>query len=255
MTNGFENHGINHSSASNINMYVNAPDAWAARYLFGRKFNFALAAKAGVIVEDAVVQVVTGVKDLEAAVKWGVEEFNKAGAFTATDADRKRGEGIPAMIEQAVEYLEPLGTPEFDGGVIGSTMQKQIEIICNGDGWKLPIIGYLDFFYPDAKKIVDLKTTMRAPSVISDDHHRQGSIYKAAYPDFEVDFLYVTPKKTVVHTIENHEARLAEIKTLMNRQEKMLRNDVDVIKDIMPVTMGSFYWNGDEDIREELYGV
>jgi len=50
-TNGFEKHNIDHSSPSSINMWSNAPCAWAAKYLYGRKFKYGLAPKAGILVE------------------------------------------------------------------------------------------------------------------------------------------------------------------------------------------------------------
>ena len=251
--NGFEKHGIDHSSASSINMFCNAPCAWVAKYLYNQKFNFSLAARAGTLVEEAVVNVLTGWTE-EDAVAAAMASFNKESAFNASGADIKRGEGIPDMITLALQELKPYGDPEFAVGIT-KTDQKKIEILCNGDGWKLPVIGYLDFHFPKHGLVVDLKTSMRAPGAMSDEHTRQGSLYRAAMGNEAVKFLYVTPKKAMWHDIDDPKPVLAQIKAILNRQERLLRHDAEVIRDMVPVMSGSYYWKGDEALRKEIYGI
>lgn len=253
--NGFKKHGINHLSASSINMYANAPCAWVARYLFDRKFSFANAARAGVLVEEAVVKVIADGYDIDKAIDDSQKEYNKSIAIGGSDADRKRGDGMEGMIRLAVEELKPYGKPEFDGGIVGGQKQKKIEIMCNGDGWKLPIIGYLDFYFPEHGLVVDLKTSMKAPSQMSDEHIRQGVLYRAAMGNCAVKFLYVTPKKAVWHEIDDTAATLSEIKAIANRMERILRMDAEDIKEFIPVNTGSYYWSDDSNIRQELYGI
>lgn len=252
---GFEKHNIDHSSPSSINMWSNAPCAWAAKYLYGRKFKFGLAPKAGILVEDAVVKVLTGVLSEQDAIDQACGEYNKSAAIGASNADIKRGEAIAGMIQSAVEELKQYGEPEFDGDLVNGAKQKKIELICNGDGWRLPVIGYIDLHYPKHGLIVDLKTTMRCPSFMSDEHTRQGCIYRSAMGNQAVKFLYVTGKKTAWFDIEDPAPVLAEVKAILNRQEKMLRLDSEQIKNIIPVNAGSFYWSDDQEIRKELYGV
>ena len=252
--NGFEKHGLDHTSASQINMYADAPCAWAAKYLFNGAFVFGSAARAGILVEDAVVNVVTG-SDAEKETEVAIAKYNKACGIMATKAEVNRGEAIKGMIEGALEELKPYGEPEFDGDLIKGRKQKSIKINCKGDGWELPVIGYLDFHFPKEGLIVDLKTTMRMPSVMSAEHLRQGSIYKGASGNQAVKFLYVTGKKTKWFDIEDEKPVLAEIKSILNRQEKMLRLEKDVIKEIMPVNASSYYWTDSEILRQDLYGI
>lgn len=252
--NGFTKHGLDHTSASQINMYANAPCAWAAKYLYGRKFSFANAAKAGVYVEDAVVDVIANGEAIEDAVDKAVKRYNKEISLNGTDSDRKRGEGIQGMIELAVQKLSEYGQPEFDESLVAGKQQKKVELVCNGDGWSLPVIGYLDFYYPQHKLVIDLKSTMRMPSSISIEHERQGAIYKHA-TGFDVKFLYVTPKKSNLLDIGDTGPTLKEIKKILERQEKMLRQDAETIKDIMPINTGSFYWHGSENIRKDIYDI
>lgn len=253
--NGFTLHNIDHTSASSLNMYANAPCAWVAKYLFQKKFSFSLAAKAGVIVESAVVNVIARGWTEEDAIAAAVGEYNKASAFKASDADIKRGEAIPGMISRAVAELKNFGDPEFDDGLLGKK-QKKIELLCKGDGWELPVIGYLDFHYPKHGLIIDLKTTMRLPSEMSDEHMRQGAIYRAAMGNAAVKFLYVSGKSFKWHEVSDHVAILKECKAILNRQERFLRlGDAELLRSVVPVNAGSFYWTGDEILRQEIYEI
>jgi len=253
--NGFEKQGIKHSSASSINMFVNAPCAWVGRYLYDKKFTFGPAALAGVLVEDAVCAVICGDQSLGEATDEALKQFGEKAPLTLAPSDVKRRDGMPEMIRLAVEELKPYGKPEFDESLTHGRKQKKIEIMCKGDGWELPIIGYLDFYFPDAGVVVDLKTTMRAPSFMSPEHTRQGSIYRFAMGNMGVKFLYVTPKKAVWHDVEEPKEVLAEIKTVLNRQERLLRLEKDDIKDIIPVNASSYYWSDDAAMRKEMYGL
>lgn len=236
-------------------MFCNAPCAWVARYLYNQKFSFANAARAGVLAEDAVVQVLYDGYDIDKAIEGAQKEYNKAVRIGGSAADIKRGEGIEGMIRIAVDELKQYGRPEFDGGVAQGKKQKKIEVTCNGDGWVMPIIGYLDFYYPEHGLVVDLKTTMKSPSQMSDEHIRQGVLYRHAMGNCSVKFLYVTPKKAVWHDIDDTHETLAEIKAIANRMEKLLRHDVEDIKGFVPIIQGSYYWSNDQLIRKELYGV
>lgn len=245
---GWERHGITHMSASSLNMFAGSQGAWVAKYLFGRKFPFSVAARAGVLAEEAIVSVLLGKKDDETAIKDAETSYNKAIMLDRSDNNVKRGEAIRGFVENGLRELLPFGAPEFDGD-----NQKSFSIMCKGDGWELPVIGYLDCFYPQHKLIVDIKTTMKAPSVMSSEHMRQCALYHKAF-NTETRFLYLTPKKAVWHSCEDVEGVMAEIKALLNRQEKLLRSfDKEDLVKIVDVQPASFYWGGAEGIRKELF--
>ena len=251
---GFSKHNIDHLSASSINMFAAAPCAWVAKYLYSKKFNFSLAAKAGTLVEEAVVNVLARGWTEENAIAEAVKSYNKASAFGATDAEIKRGEAIPGMIENALAELKQYGEPEFDQDLMG-IKQKKIELLCKCESFDIPLIGYLDFFYKKHGLIVDLKTTMAAPSSMSNEHLRQGAIYRQAMGNHAVKFLYVTGKKAVVHEIPDPAPVLAEIKSIIIRQERLLRHDAEDIRSFVPVISSSYYWSGDEGLRQEMYEI
>ena len=61
------------------------------------------------------------------------------------------------------------------------------------DDVPLPIEGYIDWRFDDHGLIVDLKTTERLPSAISDTHGRQGAVYAKAHGNYGMRFAYVKP--------------------------------------------------------------
>lgn len=254
--NGFQRHNIVHSSPSSLNMWASAPCAWVARYLLDQKFKFSNAAKAGSLVEEAIVNIIANGWTEEKAISEALKEYNKSCAFSASDADRKRGDAIPGMITNAVQELSQYGEPEFGTDLVYGKKQKKIEIICNGDDWRLPIVGYLDLYFPKENLVVDIKTSMKLPSCMSSEHMRQGAVYRGAMGNATVKFLYVTGKGYKWHEVENHVPILAEFKEILNRQEKFLKlGNADFLKSIVPVMAGSFYWSGDEALRKEIYNV
>lgn len=251
--NGFEMHKIAHSSASAINKWADAPCAWVATYLYGRKSPFSAAAAAGVYAEDAVNDVLLHGMTEQDAVDKAIAKWNSRFPLSLDAKLTDRRDVIPLMVANALQELKQYGEPERADG----DKQHKIGIACNGNGWKLPVIGYLDFYYPQHGLVVDLKTTMRMPSEMSASHGRQQAIYSAAMGNQSVKFLYVTPKKAAWLWEDDAMPRLQEIKALLNRQERFLRvsPDRDVLRDIVPVNMESFYWLDDTATRKELYGI
>lgn len=255
MQNGFELHDIKHTSASSINLFAAAPDVWVAEKLFGKKSMAGPAAQRGVAIEGAVVDIISRGRTKDNAIEDAIARFNKATAFCRGGAalDKER-EVIKPCVEQALEALLPLGTPYFEN----VNSQNKIELLCKGDGWELPVIGYLDLVYPQHGLVVDLKTTLRMPSEMSEAHQRQAAIYRKASGNSAVKFLYVTPKKFVFHECEAVDAVLADVKYILNRQERFLRvGPKELLRDIVHVQHDSFYWNsmnGQQD-RMELYGI
>ena len=57
---GFELHGIKHTSASQINKWMNDQSAWIVEKLYKFRFPYGYAAERGIKVENAVVNTLTG---------------------------------------------------------------------------------------------------------------------------------------------------------------------------------------------------
>lgn len=267
--NGWELHGITHSSASSVNNWINAPCNYIAKKLLGKYPEGSPAMHRGIVVESAVANVIYYDWSFELASKQAFQQYyRKCVTWPDKDEVEKQAEVILPMIELALEYLLDLGKPAFaeDG-------QIKTELLCNGDGWQLPVIGYLDFYYPDLNLIVDLKTTLRmptkdkeldddhpAPHILSPEHNRQAVIYYQSFDrKYEVEFLYVTPKKYGIGKPHDVDETLAEIKAVLNRQERLLRAfpDANELAKVIPVNLSSYYWSGEpsEKVRKEVFGI
>lgn len=251
--NGFEKHKLKHTSPSQINMWAECPAAWVARYLFDKRLSFGVAAQIGTFTERVVAGCLMG-GFFEDEIAKAEKDFLKQNAFNTSEKDMKRISDIGAMAEIALQELQHYGEPEFVQKITGHE-QQGITLNCKGDGWKLPVIGYLDFVYPQHGLIIDLKTTLRIPGKMSDAHARQAAIYSKAKGNMGVKFLYVSPKKASVLEVEDESFYLTQVKQILNRQEKMLRLlDKEQIKETIPLIENSFYWSGSEDVLKELYG-
>jgi len=248
---GFELHGMKHTSPSSLNMWAECPGAWVAKYLFKHKFGFGVAPQIGILVEKVVANALTEKMTLDQAIGEAEKTFTKANCFGVSEKDRARICDIRLMSELAYEELKQYGKPSFNGDD-----QHKIEMLVKGDGWDLPIIGFLDFVYPELGLVIDLKTTRRIPSVMSNAHRIQQAVYSKAKGNTSVKFLYVSPKKTSLLENEDEAASLRLAKAILNRQERFLRlGDAEMLKKIVHVNAGSFYWTKEASSRLELFGI
>lgn len=246
--NGFEKHGIKHLSPSSINLWTNAPDVWVAQYLFGKRGPMSAAAMRGICTEDAVVAVLQG-KNADGALDAALEKFDQTFPIGDEKTTKERAMIQPCM-ELAVQELEHYGEPEFP-----EEGQEKISITAKTDDYEIPVIGYLDLCFPKHGVVIDLKTTGRCPSVMSAEHQLQRAIYQKAKGNQIVKFLYVTPKKTNLLEDGDPSEILRRTKTQITRMERFLRSgNARDVASVIPVNPNTFYWNGAEEIREELYG-
>ncbi len=249
--NGFEAHNIKHTSASSLNMWADCPGAWLAKYRFGHNFKFGVAPQIGILVEKVVANALLERLTLDDGIAQAEKEFLRTNALNTSEKDRERIADIRAMSEIAYEELKQYGKPDFDG-----EEQHKIELMCKGEGWELPVIGYLDLKFPEHGLCIDLKTTQRIPSTMSDAHRRQQAIYKRALGNYAVKFLYVSPKRASLLDNEDDGESLRQVKAILNRQERFLRiGDAEMLKEIVQVNSSSYMWNGEESTRFKFYGI
>lgn len=235
-------------------MWADCPHAFVAQYIFKKRGIFSPAAKAGVLVEDAVCNVLAAGFTRDEAVKSALGEYAKFTALGCSESDRKRGESMEGMIDLALEALKPYGEPTFERDMFGKLLQRKVELTCNGNGWTLPLIGYTDFIFEKAGVCIDLKTSMRLATDLSDSHKRQACLYQKYLGNIRVSFLYVTGKKSNLIECPDVTDTLSEIKETLNRQERFLASgDADHLRSIVPVVKSSYYH--DEEICKELYGI
>lgn len=250
MVNGFEKHGIKHLSASSVNLWSNAPDVWVARYLLKKSTPFGPAPERGKAVEQVVVHTLMG-EAFEAALSDALAAFDRR-FLIGDETTTKERNLIQPMAEEAIGALEQYGAPEFETG----TDQEKITITAKGDGWKIPVIGFLDLVYPAHGLVVDLKSTARVPSSMSADHQLQRAFYAKAKGNMAVKFLYVSAKKHAWLEDGDVAETLSKAKAQISRMEAFLRHhDADSAQACVPVSPSSFYWRGAESLRSEIYGL
>ena len=250
MSDGFSKHNIDHLSASSINLWANAPDVWVMQYLHGKRTGMSAAPWRGICVEDAVVETLMGGSE-EEAISNALAKFDQRFPIGDEKTTKER-DMITPMVQLAVEELTEFGKPEFPE----NERQEKISITAKGDGWEIPVIGYLDLVFPQHGVVIDLKTTSRLPSSMSAEHVLQRAIYQKAKGNMAVRFLYVTPKKAVMLEDGDVNETLALAKAQINRLEAFLRAvDKDTARAIVPLNPNSFYWSGAEALRKEFYGI
>ena len=250
---GFTKHNINHLSASSINLWANAPDVWVMQYLHGKRTPFTSPAPwRGICVEDAVVETLMGGSEQEAIAN-ALAKFDQRFPIGDEKTTKER-DMVQPMVQLAVEQLMEFGKPEFADA---ENKQEKISITAKGNGWEIPVIGFLDLVFPQHGVVIDLKTTGRMPSTMSAEHQLQRAIYaKAKGGNQSVKFLYVTPKKAAMLEDGDPAELLAQAKVQITRMEAFLRTlDKETAKAIVPVQPNSFYWKGNEQLRKEFYGL
>ena len=252
--NGFEAHGIEHLSPSQINMFAESASAWVVSKLRKQRFSVGIPAERGKAVESGVAMGLyhmdMPISDCQASA---IEVFEQGTALMTNlePEDRKKTyPSIEAMVEMGVEQLRPLGDPIWPA----ETNQNRVEINCrfkDGEEGTVPVIGFLDFLYDT--QIVDLKTTGRLPTKMSAAHCRQAAVYARA-AGLPIKFLYVSPKNYKWLEPEDIDLSLGEIKSMVKRLEKFLSvsDDVDYLSSIVPHNPSSFYWNGNRHLEGEL---
>lgn len=255
MTDGFSMHGITHLSASQINTFCASPALWVMERLCGMRAGggVGVAAHRGTATEAGIEK---GLFDpaapVEDCIAHALTKFDALTAFRPGEYRDKERLLIPGMVTVGLTELRQYGVPTKpeDG------RQHKIEVRL--DGVSVPFLGFLDFVYDEHGIIVDLKTTGRMSSVITDPHARQGAVYAKAKGNHEIRFAYVTPKKIGVYRLENVADHLAAVTQIAQRMERLLRLSKDPmeIAGILTPDFQSFYW-ADPAVRQagrDLYG-
>lgn len=264
--NGFQLHGLSRVSVSNVNKFREAPDAWACHYLGGAKFSVGWAAIQGFAVEAGVEYGVFNGVETKECVERTIDQLKTRGTLLKNYPEEieKRLPIVTRMVENALEQLMPLGRPEQPAA---GDRQHSVGIdirFADGDNGKIPLIGYLDFWYPQHNLVVDLKTTSKAPSKWSLSHGIQAAVYQRAVQSMtgekpSVKFLYCLTRQKdpwLWLEMEDPDYYLASFKRTVKQMEALLRlsSDSRDIIQALPHNPDSFYWSGDEEISAQFYG-
>ena len=182
--NGFARHGIDHLSASSLNLWAAEPAVWAMERLLGfRSPVSALMARGKAVEEGIHGGLIDPQRALDACVEAALAGFDREMALNPDD--RRGGERaqIPGYVEHGLAELRQYGIP--------SGYQDRVEIRL--DDVPVPIIGFIDWRFDQHGMVIDLKTSERLPAAIPLSHARQGAIYARAHGNYGMRFAYVKP--------------------------------------------------------------
>jgi hypothetical protein len=182
--NPFERHNITHLSPSAINHFVAAPAHFVMQRLLNLRAPTSAAAARGSAVENGVhLGLMNPAAALEQCIATAEAAFDRTMALNPDERRASERADIPGYVANALSELRAYGTP--------SAAQDRIETRL--DDVPVPVVGYIDWRFDDHGLIVDLKTTGRLPSFISDAHGRQGAVYVKAHGNYGMRFAYVKP--------------------------------------------------------------
>lgn len=251
--NAFEKHNITHLSASHVNLFISAPALWAASYLLKRRTPVGPAAHRGTAIEHGVE---AGLFDpempVEVAQKMAQAKFHTLTRLSADGRIEKERETIDGSVAVALAELRQYGVPEkpADG------RQHKLEVTL--EGVPVPVIGFLDFIWPQHGIIGDLKTTARIPSEISEAHARQGSLYLRHGSNMECRMIYVSKSKVAAYVVTDAASHVASFVQAAQAIERFLSlsDDPEHLTRCFAPDLSSFYW-GDASakrVAQEIWG-
>ena len=257
--NAFEKFGINNVSASQANLFTAQPAGWVLQKLYKRRGEISPAMIRGNAAEDGIV---AGLQDLhkpvEDCVKVAYRAYDEKTALSNHPNLEKERAALAGYVTHGLGELRQYGTP--------SAFQARIEL--NLKDVPVPVIGYTDLEWDSHGIIVDVKTSARMPSKISDSHARQGAIYFASrQANYDMRFAYIKPTKgksdnraVNCYSLPPDEAhqRLEEVRQTFIRMERFLSlsDDRDELAALLVPDFSHWFWNNDT-IRAEgkaVYG-
>jgi hypothetical protein len=253
--NAFEQHGIQHLSASSVNLFIAQPALWCASYLMKKRPPVGPAAHRGTAIECGVE---AGLFDPDMPVaecqKAALGKFHALTRLSADARIEKERELIAPSVEIALAELRQYGVPAKPEE---GARQHKLEIIL--EGCAVPVHGYLDFFWPDHGIIGDLKSTSRIPSEIGDAHARQGALYSRHGANTQVRMIYVSSKKLTAYVVDDIPRHIASFVQAAQAIERLLSlsTDPEEITRCFAPDLSSFYW-GDQSARriaQEIWGT
>ncbi len=227
MSSGFARHGIEHLSASSLNLWAAEPAVWAMERLLGHRSPPSALMARGKAVEDGVhAGLIDKALALEACAQRALAAYDREMALNPDERRDSERALIPGYVEHGLGELRQYGVP--------SAYQDRIELRL--DDVPVPVIGFIDWRFDEHGLVVDLKTSERLPSAISLSHARQGAIYASAHGNYGMRFAYVKPtagkkdgRAVVVYELERAEIdrQIAALREIALRLDRFLNLSSD----------------------------
>lgn len=175
----------------------------------------------------------------EEALGKALQRFELDAQGEASDTMEKQRVLMVGFLQQATIGCQ--ASPEI---MAAKPIGRQMKIEHWLDGIEWPILGYVDYLYPEFG--FDLKTTERMPSEPRADHVMQVSIYAVATKR-PFRLLYVTPKKFQWFEVspEQQSAALYEATMIARNIQALLRLSADPARLLaaLPADFENFRWS------------
>jgi hypothetical protein len=250
--NAFARHGIDHLSASSLNLFAAEPALWVVTKLLKRPIPGGLAAQRGKAIERGVA---LGLFDPSLTVAQcqaeAEAEFDALSAFAPPAERAKAREVVAPTVAAAIAELRQYGIPTAPAEGERHRIELRLPEI------PVPLIGYLDFLFDAHGIVVDLKTSTRIPAEISPAQARQGAVYVAG-TNRQMRFAYATPKRVAVYALENPALHLAALGAIAQRLGRFLATSADpeALAAIVCPDFEDFRWSdaGARAIGREVFG-
>ncbi len=243
--NVFSQHKIEHLSASSLNLYAAEPALWIMERLLGYKHPSSATMARGKAVEAGIhMGLLQPYLSPEACIGHAEREFDREMTLNHDGKREDERKNIGGYIKQGLQELRQYGEP--------SGYQEKISVVL--EGISVPVIGYIDWRFDQHGIVVDLKTSERLPSCISESHGRQGAIYAKAHGNYGMRFAYVKPsagkkdgRGCAVYEmsgddIQRHLKALTQIATRLGRFLSLSSDPQELAALVVP-NYESFYWN------------
>lgn len=229
----FERHNIKHLSPSSLSLWTANPALWCGKYLLGWRDEGGPAMFRGTAVEAGLSAFLHGEGNADFVA---LQNFEANAQGQADDDWQQARAEIQPMLTQAMNALmAQKGTRPL--------MQKKVTHWV--DGLPVPVIGYLDYQWPEIE-VLDLKTTNRIPSTPRPDHAAQVGLY-CRCERTAGRLLYVSKSKSASYTLSEEEASAAF--EPMIRAAKSLgyflehcRDGTDALR-MLPINTDDFRWS------------
>lgn len=245
--NPFECHGIDHLSPSSLNLWAAEPALWVMERLIGRRSPISAAATRGRAAEHGIHKgLVQPDAKIAVCVEAAERSFDREMALVSDNRREPERKNLFGYVEHGLAELRGYGIP--------TAAQERLEIRL--EDVPVPVLGYLDWRFDQHGLIIDLKTSERLPSGISDSHGRQGAVYAKAHPNYGMPFAYVKPvagkkdgRAIAVYEmsgddIHRHLEALRQIAVRLGRFLS-LSGDREELAGLMVLNYDTFYWNNE----------
>jgi hypothetical protein len=242
---GFERHGIDHLSASSLNLWAAQPALWIMERLLGRRMPPGIVAARGKAVEHGVHLGLSNPRlSIEECIEGAEREFVRETALSTDPRREEERKKLAGWVRGALAELRQYGVPD--------AYQEKVEVRL--DDVPVPVVGYIDWRFSAHGLIVDLKTTERFPSQIGDAHGRQGAVYASAHGNFGMRFAYAKPapgksdpRQVTVYEMSGDDVRrhLAALRIIARSLGRFLAvsNDPHELAGLIVPDFDAFWWS------------